>query len=172
MKSGAKDKYDVMDIKNICQFPINATIADDNCILCMWWVGSQPQEALNLVKAWGFTLKTMTGFTWIKKTKHWKDWFGMGFLTRQGSENMLFATRGNIKRMSAGIRALIKADEVISVKARSEGHSIKPDIFRDLIVDLMGDLPRIELFARNKVPGWDSWGNEIESDIIFGNNKD
>ena len=48
-----------------------------------------------------------------------------------------------------------------------EQHSKKPDITREKILALMGDLPRIELFARQHTPGWDVWGNEIASDIRF-----
>lgn len=48
-----------------------------------------------------------------------------------------------------------------------EQHSKKPDIVRDKIVQLMGDLPRVELFARQKIPGWDSWGNEVDCDIAL-----
>lgn len=46
-----------------------------------------------------------------------------------------------------------------------EEHSKKPSETRDRIVKLMGDLPRVELFARQKTPGWDIWGNELENDI-------
>lgn len=46
-----------------------------------------------------------------------------------------------------------------------EGHSKKPDEIRKRIVELMGDIPRIELFARQKTEGWDVWGNEVKSDI-------
>ena len=45
------------------------------------------------------------------------------------------------------------------------GHSQKPDEAREKIVELMGDLPRLELFARNKADGWDVWGNEVASDV-------
>lgn len=45
------------------------------------------------------------------------------------------------------------------------GHSQKPEEAREKIVELMGDLPRVELFAREKTEGWDAWGNEVESDI-------
>ena len=62
-----------------------------------------------------------------------------------------------MKRESAGVR------QVIYSPVRK--HSQKPDEARDRILQLMGDLPRIELFAREKVDGWDSWGNEVESDI-------
>jgi N6-adenosine-specific RNA methylase IME4 len=46
-----------------------------------------------------------------------------------------------------------------------ERHSKKPNEARDRIVQLMGDLPRIELFARQKTDGWDVWGNEVDSSI-------
>lgn len=116
-----------------------------------------PDEALQVVKSWGFTIKTTTGFNWVKLTKKGKKFFGMGFWTRQGSENCLIAIKGRPKRKSAKIRAVIEA--VI------EEHSKKPDVFRNEIVNLMGDLPRIELFARQSTPGWDVWGNEVNSNI-------
>jgi N6-adenosine-specific RNA methylase IME4 len=47
-------------------------------------------------------------------------------------------------------------------------HSRKPVEARERIVQLMGDVPRVELFARQKAPGWDAWGNEVESDLEFG----
>ena len=53
------------------------------------------------------------------------------------------------------------------VIAHLEQHSKKPDEVRDKIIKLMGDVPRVELFARQKTPGWDVWGNEVESDIIL-----
>lgn len=125
MKSGSAAQYTVTDVDDICDLPV-ATIADDNCILFMWWVASQPQEALDVVKSWGFELKTMTGFTWVKKTKHWKDFFGMGFYTRAGSENCLIAVKGKPKRISASVRSV--------VHERVGKHSEKPQIFRDKIV--------------------------------------
>lgn len=71
----------------------------------------------------------------------------------------MLATKGKPKRISASVRQIV--DEPI------ERHSKKPDVVRERIVDLMGDLPRVELFAREKALGWHSWGNEIESDITL-----
>jgi N6-adenosine-specific RNA methylase IME4 len=48
-----------------------------------------------------------------------------------------------------------------------EKHSKKPDIVRDKIVELFGDYPKVELFARQTSDGWDVWGNEVESDITM-----
>lgn len=112
-----------------------------------------------MIKAWGFEYKTCA-FTWIKRNKNINSWFwGMGRYTRANSEICLLATKGNPKRINAGVHSVI--DTPI------EKHSKKPDEARKRIVELMGDLPRVELFARQKVDGWDSWGNEVESDIAL-----
>jgi len=156
MKSGASFHYDTMSVDDMCKIPINE-IADENCVLFMWWVGSQPKEAIKLAESWGFTIKTMTGFNWVKTTKKDNLDFGMGFWTRAGSEMCMIATKGKPKRINAAIRSVVMAQ-------RTE-HSKKPQIFRDEIVKLMGDLPRIELFSRCKTEGWDIWGNELPNDI-------
>ena len=156
MISGASAKYNTMTVKDICNLPVSQ-IVDDNCILFMWWVASQPEEALAVVKSWGFKLKTMTGFNWIKTTKTGKMDFGMGFWTRAGSECCLIATKGKPKRINGSVRSV-----VVSSKAE---HSKKPKIIRDKIVELCGDIPRIELFARQTTNGWDAWGNEVDSNI-------
>ena len=156
MNSGSEAQYPVMNIQDLKNMPINE-IADDDCVLFMWWVGSQPQEAIDLVNSWGFTIKTMTGFNWVKLTKRQLPFFGMGFWTRAGSECCLIATKGKPKPASRSVRSVQTA-----IIGR---HSEKPGIIRNKIVELCGDVPRIELFARKKVSGWSSWGNEVESDI-------
>jgi len=156
MKSGAENKYKVMSVEAIKKLPISE-ISDDDCVLIMWYVGSQPQEAIELVEAWGFKLKNMNGFVWVKLTKKLLAFFGMGFWTRAGSESAIIAVKGRPKPFNKNVRAV--RHEVVGQ------HSEKPAVFRDDIVNLCGDIPRIELFARNKTDGWDSWGNEVESDI-------
>lgn len=153
---GACCKYDVMNIEDIKNLPIH-NLTDENCILFMWVTMPKLNECFDVIKAWGFEYKTCA-FTWVKKNKKSDSWFwGMGRWTRANAEICLLATKGNPKRISAKVHSVI--DTPI------EGHSKKPDITRDRIVELVGDLPRVELFARQKANGWDSWGNEIESDI-------
>ncbi|HHT9135839.1 MAG TPA: MT-A70 family methyltransferase [Candidatus Wunengus sp. YC60] len=156
LNSGASAHYPTMTIKDLCNMPVK-DIADDNSVLLMWWVASQPKEAIALVEAWGFTIKTMTAFNWVKTTKTGKLDFGMGFWTRAGSECCLLAVKGKPKRINAGIRAVIQAER--------GKHSEKPHIFREQIVKLMGDQKRIELFARHQFEGWDVFGNEVENSI-------
>ena len=152
MKSGAANQYDVMTLDDMKLLPVK-DIAADNAILVMWYVGAMPQEAIDLVNSWGFTLKNMNGFLWNKLTVKGLPFFGMGFYTRAGSESAIIATKGKFKPTSRSIRAVISA--VVGK------HSEKPNEFRQAIVELCGDVPRLEMFARKPADGWHSWGNEL-----------
>lgn len=167
MISGAANKYPVMSSKDIAALSVQNISADD-CILFMWWVGSQPDEAKEIMKAWGFRLVTMTGFIWVKETTHGKLDFGMGTWTRACAECCLIAVRGRPKRASASIRSVYIEDSdliEIIIRTKKEEHSKKPDIFRRFIETLCGDVPRVELFARQQTPGWAVFGNEVENSI-------
>lgn len=153
---GAICKYPVMGGEDLLAMPVNQIAADD-CILFLWVTMPKLNEVFELIKAWGFEYKTVA-FTWVKRNKISDSWFwGMGRWTRANAELCLLATKGKPKRMSASVSQII--DTPI------ERHSKKPDEVRNKIVKLAGDLPRIELFARQSTPGWSVWGNEVKSDI-------
>lgn len=153
---GAICKYDVQPKEWIDNLQVKE-IADDDCILFLWVTMPKLNECWQLIEKWGFTYKTV-GFTWIKRNSEMNSWFiGMGRWTRANAELCLIATRGHPKRINAGIHSVIDT----SIKK----HSQKPSKVRESIVRLVGDLPRIELFARTKTYGWDVWGNEVKSDI-------
>jgi N6-adenosine-specific RNA methylase IME4 len=97
---------------------------------------------------------------WIKQNRKSDGLFwGMGHWTRANAEFCMLATKGHPKRRSAGVHQVILS--------HIEEHSKKPEEARRRIVELMGDLPRIELFARQKADGWDVWGNEVACDIAL-----
>lgn len=149
---GACCKYNVMKIEDICKLPINK-ITNNDCILFMWVTMPKLNECFEVIKKWEFDYKTCA-FTWIKENKKSDTLFwGMGRWTRANAELCLIATKGKPKRQSA------KVHSVVISKIRE--HSRKPDEVRDKIVELCGNLPRIELFARQQVEGWDCWGNEV-----------
>ena len=152
----AEKHYPTMTKKDIQNLPV-ADIADKNCILFLWVTAPCLIEGIELISKWGFIYKTIA-FTWVKRNKKSNSWFwGLGYYTRSNAELCLLATKGKPKRINAGVHSVV--DTPI------QKHSQKPDEVRKRIVQLMGDLPRIELFAREKAPGWDVWGNEVESDI-------
>lgn len=159
----AESHYKTMDKNSIQKLPIKE-IADKNCVLFLWVTPPCLLEGIELIKAWGFEYKTIA-FTWVKKNKKSDSLFwGMGYWTRANAELCLLATKGKPKRISARVHQVINTP--------IEQHSKKPDETRKRIVELMGDLPRIELFARDKVDGWHTWGNECECDIDLTNSKD
>ena len=147
-----------MSIDDIRNLPVRE-LADKNCILFMWVTFPTLREAFSVIDAWGFTYKTVA-FAWVKQNKKTSSLFwGMGYWTRSNAEICLLATKGKPKRQSAGVHQFIISP--------IEQHSKKPDEARNKILALMGNLPRVELFARQKTPGWDAWGNEIASDITL-----
>lgn len=150
-KRGAKHKYATMTLYDIASLPISAITAPD-CLLAMWWVPPMPEEALTVMRAWGFRLVNFKGFTWRKLTTKGNEHFGMGSLTRGNSEDCLFAVRGRASklRIDAGVR-----QHMSELKGE---HSEKPAESRRRLVRLCGDVPRIELFATKRVAGWESFG--------------
>jgi site-specific DNA-methyltransferase (adenine-specific) len=153
---GAYYKYSLLSTKDICNLPIS-NLADEDCVLFMWATMPMLPDAFNVMKAWGFEYKTVA-FVWVKTNKKSEtDFFGMGNWTRANAEIVLLGIKGRPKRISASVRQVLRSP--------IRQHSQKPDEVRDRIITLMGDLSRIVLFSRTKPIGWDSWGNEIESDI-------
>jgi len=144
-----------MSNQGIRSLPI-ADISADNSCLFLWTTMPMIPVALSVIEAWGFEYKTVA-FVWVKTTKHGKLAWGMGNWTRANSELVLLGIKGKPKRIDAGVHQVVRVP--------SRGHSRKPVEVRDRIVKLMGDTPRVELFARDKVEGWDAWGNEVENDI-------
>ena len=143
--------YNTMSIKDICELPIR-DIADKDCVLFLWTTYPMLQEAMQLIEAWGFKYKTI-GFQWVKQNKSGNGFFfGLGRWTRGNTECCLIAVKGKPKRKNNSVGQLIVSP--------IQSHSQKPNEARQKIVDLMGDIPRIELFARQHAEGWDCWGNE------------
>jgi len=163
----AANHYTLMTIDDICNLNVSE-LADDNCILFLWITPPCLSDAFKVISAWGFIYKTI-GFTWVKRNKKEKSLFwGLGYWTRANAELCLIATKGNPKRISNSVHQIVETS--------TGEHSRKPPEVRNRIVQLMGDLPRIELFARERnelfdeYAGWDVWGDEIESPIELGLN--
>lgn len=150
--------YSMMNLPEICALPVE-TIVDKNAALFLWVTMPRLLDGLECMKSWGFAYKTVA-FNWVKAYGRCSDmnvfdpFMGAGGWTRSNAELCLLGFRGKLKRVGCGVRQIVYTP--------IEQHSKKPDCVRDRIVELCGDLPRIELFARQPANGWDSWGNEVE----------
>jgi len=143
---------------DIVNLPV-ASIADSDCVLFLWTTDAHLPLAIKVMDSWGMPYKTI-GFVWNKKEKSGKQVCYYGKWTMKGTELCLLGAKGKANSLiqSHKVRQLVEAER------DRTNHSSKPDELRRRIVELMGDLRRIELFARQKVEGWDCWGNEVDID--------
>lgn len=169
-RGGAERHYRTMDVNNIIKMPIRE-LSDDNCILFMWATFPKLLEGLDVIDGWGFDYKTVA-FVWIKTNKRtnvtqtsflptesFDSFWGMGRWTRSNAEICLLAVKGKPQRQNADVHQIIYAP--------IGKHSKKPTEVRDKIIRLCGDLPRLELFARQQTEGWDVYGNEVNNSITI-----
>ena len=148
--------YAGMRLVDICNLKVNK-ISADNSILFLWATYPMLKEALTVIEAWGFKYKSIA-FLWVKLNRSGKGkFFGLGRWTRGNSEICLLATKGKPQRKSASVFQIIETP--------IQRHSQKPEEARTKIIELMGDLKKIELFAREKANTWDVWGNEVNNDL-------
>ena len=157
-----KHHYDDMKFEDIKALPISG-ITDKDCYIFIWVTNSFIQEGLELCKAWGFQYKQL--LTWVKTTKDGSRIRMVGgYYSRNCTEHIILGVKGRIPRLRKDIKNVFMA--------YSGTHSKKPDCARELITDLYGDLPRIELFATERADGWTSLGNEIDGRDIRDALKD
>ena len=149
----AEAHYDCMAPANIKALPVAEWAAPD-CALFLWATDPSLPQALDVIASWGFIYKTVA-FTWVKTTKDGAGFpIGCGYWTRANPEQCLLATRGRPQRLLRSVRQLILAPRRL--------HSQKPDEARERIEALVPG-PHLELFARERRPGWDCWGSEVDS---------
>jgi N6-adenosine-specific RNA methylase IME4 len=151
--------YDTMSLDDIAALPIGELAADD-AVLFLWISWPMLEHALAVVAAWGFKYKTCA-FAWVKADVSTLNLFPgpvdadmkLGYWTRANSEVCLLATRGKPKRVDAGVRQ--------GIIEPSREHSRKPDCVHHRVERLVAG-PYLELFARQRRPGWVAWGNQLD----------
>lgn len=149
---GAAGHYKTMTLDEIGELPVKK-LADINCALFLWTTFPYLNEQIKLFERWGFIYKTL-GFSWIKTNSgNGKPFFGVGYYAKSNCELCLLGIKGRMKPVSNNVSSCIIAPR--------EEHSKKPDETRERIMKLFGNVPKIELFARQQTAGWDYWGDEI-----------
>ena len=140
-----ENHYNTMTLDDICNLPI-CNIADDPCILFMWVTNPKLAEGMRVIENWGFNYRT--NFVWVK------DRIGMGFYCRQQHEILTISVSGKMP-------VPLPENRVSSIiNAKLQKHSQKPAEFYEIIEAGWPEFSKIELFARNKREGWDTWGSD------------
>ena len=183
-RGAAENHYRTSPTDAIANLPVSKIVADAAVLFlwCTWPIYiDDPESVQKVIRAWGFTPKTI-GFVWVKTNKKAGTPFtGGGSWTRANTEFVLLCTRGDIRRIDEGkdtplgkaarsvhqiVETWDEEDNVLRAphpdvpKGVSE-HSAKPAAVRNKIVQMMGDLPRIELYARERAEGWAAWGDGV-----------
>jgi N6-adenosine-specific RNA methylase IME4 len=168
-RGGAERHYKTLTLAQLCDFRLPSgehvsKLAAADCCLFLWATWPLMPPAVAVMGAWGFTYKTCA-FAWVKTTRAGKPATGLGHYTRGNTEVCLLATRGRPKRVDAGVPQVI-LDETLdeeTIFSERKRHSAKPPEARDRIVRLLGDVPRVELFARQRAAGWDAHGDQLDT---------
>lgn len=166
-------QYATMPMADIMALPVEALAAPD-CLLWLWAVNPQLPQAMDVLRAWGFTFKTAG--TWLKRSARGKVSFGTGYILRSSNEPFLIGTRGCPKTTRGTRSSVITHDDdqakrlgewsdlwpngTVTVEASVREHSRKPDEAYRACEDLMPQAQRLDLFSRTDRPGWRAWGLE------------
>lgn len=160
---GTHQLYDSMSDDELAALPVAGLAAEDAALL-MWVTLPKLDAAHRIIEAWGFEFRAVF-LVWNKVARYYgRAPRSKSIYTRPNAELLLLAIRGSMPSLKAG------ASNVHSnvLLTRPDDHSHKPEVVRQLIVETFGDLPRIELFARQTEPDWLAWGNEIAGSSTTG----
>lgn len=147
-------RYETMSTEDIAALPV-ASVAAEKSHLYLWTPNALLLEGLQIMQAWGFTYKT--NIVWYKVRKDGgPDGRGVGFYFRNVTELILFGIKGRMRTLAPG------RSQVNVVVSRKREHSRKPDEVYGLVEECSPG-PYLELFARERIPGWTQWGNEVDS---------
>jgi len=149
-QASQKLHYPTMSLEQIKELEIK-NIVNKNAVLFLWTINKYLEQSYDVARSWGFKPSTM--LVWDKTPKG----LGLGGTFTLANEYLLFARRGTLKA-----KKRVKGNHWWFPRER---HSKKPDFFREMITDTFGDLPRVELFARQETNGWDVFGNEVSNSI-------
>jgi N6-adenosine-specific RNA methylase IME4 len=143
LDSAADQHYPCLETAEIAALPVPAA---DDAVLFLWSTVPHLPEALEVLRAWGFTYKS--AMFWNKPREALGSW------TRNSVEILLIAARGTIPAPAPG------EGPPQLIEAPRGRHSEKPEVFAEHIERLFPNVPKLEMFARKARPGWDVWGNE------------
>jgi N6-adenosine-specific RNA methylase IME4 len=140
---GAVSHYSTVKLRDLKALDV-LSVAEDDCLLFLWATSPHLDQAIELMKAWGFAWATVA-FVWDKGRVN------PGFYTMSQCELCLVGKRGRIPRPrgARNVRQLLREPR--------GSHSAKPDTVRGRIVEMFPEQRKLELFARGCVSGWDSW---------------
>lgn len=149
MDRAADNHYPTMPLEEIKAIKVPAA---ENCVLFLWAFPAVLRLAIAVIEAWGFEYKSACAWK--------KPGMGTGHWFRFEHEVLLVAVRGTVPAPAPGTQWDSMLDGAV-IEASATRHSAKPDAFARMIEDYFPTTPKVEMFARRRRDGWDTWGNEV-----------
>lgn len=163
---GAGGHYDLMSTADIAALPVGRDYAAKDCALALWVTGPHFDSGIQVCEAWGFRFVTVL-FTWIKTNKNAGTPFaGPGYYTRANAEFVILGMRGQVKPANQDVSSVILEPHPRDEATGKIIHSRKPACTYQRLERLFGDVPRLELFAREAQRGWEAIGNQLGADAV------
>jgi N6-adenosine-specific RNA methylase IME4 len=159
-RGGAARHYTTMGLEEICGLPVGR-LCRPGAVVCLWvtWP-MRPSTAERVMAAWGFEYSTCL-YDWFKTNADGTLYMGMGHASRANSEPCFLGRRVRLKGEERRVLKVVDHGVRMAQLAPKGAHSAKPEQFRRGIERLYGDVPRVELFAREVHAGWDAWGDHL-----------
>lgn len=155
--------YPCIPTADICALPV-AEHVQHPAACFLWATGPKLPDAIEVMRAWGFHYRGIA-YVWVKTANDGRIIHGQGVrptFTKPTTELVLV---GATQLRGRPLPLLTEGQaQVVLAPRPGNRHSAKPPVIRERIVELLGNVPRIELFARDTAPGWDAWGNEVNRD--------
>lgn len=145
--------YEPMALPDIQALPVGSWAAAD-AHLWMWTTNAFMDEAYDVVRAWGFTPKSILTWGKVKKDDLTSPSMKVGHYLRGATEHAILAVRGRTPKPSKAVPTLL-------LTPRLQTHSSKPDEFFTDVAEVISPGPRLEMFARRTRRGWDAWGDQV-----------
>lgn len=155
--------YSLMATEAICALPVREHV-ESPAACFMWATGPKLPDALEVMRAWGFHFRGIA-YVWVKTSNDGRIIHGQGVRPTFVKPTTELVLVGSTVKRGRPLPLLTEAQGQVVLAPRPGGrHSAKPPEVRKRIVELLGDIPRVELFARDAEPGWDVWGNEVNKE--------
>jgi len=159
----ARAHYPGSSMEQMKEIPVHQWARKDSTLL-LWATLPKLDQAIDVMRAWGFRL--VTALPWVKTTPGKGDIKrGIGFWAYSTSELLLVCRRGKAKapkqtgaEKPMGLLFGDRTDSPVFYAPRGP-HSRKPLSLIEWVESKLPG-PYLELYARGKRPGWECWGHE------------
>ena len=151
--------YALMSQTELSALPVRELLGGKGVLLC-WATCPRLDIAIDVIRSWGLYYRGVA-YVWVKTTLAGNVISGQGIRPTTVKPTTELVLVGTTHARGRPLPLLTESQGQVAFAPRGR-HSEKPEEVRHRIEDLFGPVPRVELFARKRTPGWDAWGDALQ----------